>query len=202
MTFKGFGRPPAQNAKKIVSLYNQLLVCASFVNTKNVRVLVTERKYKESLAIAVNEISKNFVGVYFGCYFHEEHSVAAIVTEPDIEICDYTVVKQSAITKKWMVLASPPGSYSLPRDLNYWYDKNKAIEVAKNLNSVVKSFSVSDWDNRTEKYREFLHELPDDESQILGTYYPGSEQVVVNPSLESPNLVHKLIKDHMNDLFL
>lgn len=199
MTFKGFGQQSRQNTKKIVSLYNQLLACASAIDSQNVQVFLTKKKHKESLAFAVNEASKNVAGVYFGCYFNDEHTVAAIVAEADTELRDYAFVQQSVMTKKWMVLARPPGSYLPPRDLNYWKDKTKAIEVAKSLNNAIKTFPIKDWDNRTEKYREFLRELPDDESEVLGVYYPSSEQIVVNPFLESPNLVHKLIKDQIKE---
>ncbi len=183
---KGFGK--SQKKKTAVdSLKTQLRNYARFKLSKPEEVVIfqTTKKRGGKLAIAVNQLASEFPELHFQVFSFEGTPSVGIAEKADEEYRNYCWIEQSEITNKWLVMACPPG-IEFARSLSVWKDKQKAETVKQQLEPIIRSFPLKDWEQEMSSplYMELLNSLPPDDDEAVAIFERSNGDSILLPSKE------------------
>lgn len=190
---KGFG---SKKVTKVDSLRDQItrFINAEYVGGDNVGVFMTARKHRNSLSIAVNQLAQLFELLHFQVIDSGALEVFITTEVKNTKACCCVWVEESEFTGKWLVQASPPGSWDY-RPVSVWKSKDKALEVASNIYRTIRSMSVNDWRDRTVKYRQFLRDLPEDDDEIIVVLH--SHGHCISPQVKYPDHLRERLAENL-----
>ncbi len=183
---KGFGK--SQKKKTAVdSLKTQLRNYARLKLSKPEEVLIfqTSKNRGRKLAIAVNQLASEFPELHFQVFSFEGIPSVGIGEKADEEYRNYCWIEQSDLTNKWLVMACPPG-IEFARSLSVWKDKQKAETVKQQIEPIIRSFPLKDWEQELAStlYMELLNSLPPDDDEAVAIFERSNGDSILLPYKE------------------
>lgn len=188
---KGFGFKKMPEVDRLRSRITRI-INAGYAGDNNVCVFMTVRKHRDSLSVAVNQLAQLFPLLHFQV-IDSKDTLLKVLVSSEVKntkgLC-CVWVEESEFTCKWLVQASPPGSWDY-RVVCAWKSKDKALEVANSIYKKIRSMSVNDWRDRTVNYLQFLRDIPDDDDEIIAVSRLGRHYI--SPQVKAPDILRKRI---------
>jgi hypothetical protein len=186
---KGFGSNKSHT--NLVNAISELIEEAT--QGKLVKLTVPLSK-KQLLSEVVNSIAPKFKEVHFQVFEKTGNDPALFLLialrEAMRKGFSYTWVEQSKLTKKWLVMASPPGSFHYGC-LSVWKEQNSAIFQANEVFEQILWMPVHDWKYKRGKYKELIKFLPRDEDSVIGFINKETGQATLfDQALKNPTTEH------------
>ncbi len=169
-----YGKIEDTNAYK--SIKKQLSDCTSLVRSTKGQptVFSTSQRRMSALSKVVFDLAQENPDINYQVI--EDGSCLICLSDHLSDRFGYVWIKKSDLSGKWLVKAAPPGATRLDT-LCVWTNKDKAIEVAKNLAPLISSFPLKEWEKQhlSPKYKQLLDFIPFDDDGIVGLIYPDKQ---------------------------